>query len=538
VTSACGVAFTHDVAVTGQYAYPEIIGAGAALLDADGDGDLDIYAVQGGPLPGSGSPAQSGRLLMNDGAGRFRDATEEAGITAIGFGMGAWPADVDNDGDEDLFLTNVGANALLVNDGTGKFTDVSAGSGLEADPSFSLGAAFFDLNADGLLDLFVANYVQWEPGRDPTCFTHAGGRDYCGPSMYRGAPDRLYLNLGAGRFRDVTEERGINDRDGRGMGVLATDLDDDGHLDLYVTNDGQANDYWRGRADGNFANESLMAGCAVSGDGKPEASMGIACEDLDGDFDLDLYMTHLVGETHTAYRNERGTFDDHTDQFGLGSWNRTDTGFGIAFFDLDNDGRRDLYVANGAVMLPTRPVDPALPYALRNRLVRQVARGKYEDITSAAGAALGPVEMSRGVCAGDVDGDGRVDLVVANNRGPLRVLRNTAQPAHWVGIRPRWPVGATPPSGGRSVPSRAAIGAIVRLIRTDAPERVVIAQQRLLPHQGYLSTHEPVIRFGRGTQEEPVDIEIRWADGSVDRWDDLAPDCVHDLFARTGRPVP
>jgi hypothetical protein len=404
--------------------------SGGALLDYDGDGDLDVFLVQGGFL-GSGKPADAvvqappetplgARLLRNDlevlpdGTRRLRftDVTAEAGLAAAsGYGMGAAAGDYDGDGWTDLYVTNFGSNQLWRNRGDGTFEDVTARAGAD-DPRWSVPAAFLDFDGDGRLDLFVGNYVDFVPANNKPCLGASGARDYCGPAAYAPQPDRLLRNRGDGTFEDVTARAGLLRAYGPALGVVAADLDGDGHTDLYVANDGAPNQLWRNRGDGTFAEEGLLRGCAVNADGRAEAGMGVTAGEADDDGDLDLFLTHLDGETNTFYRNGGGgLFLDRSAASGLGPPSWRSTGFGTRWLDVDNDGWLDLFVANGAVYgveSLVRQRHP-WPFGQPNQLFRNLGADgghRFEEVSAAAGPAFARVEASRGALFGDLDDDG------------------------------------------------------------------------------------------------------------------------------------
>ena len=522
-----GIDFVHDPTISGEYFLPEEIGSGLALIDVDGDGDLDLYLVDGGRHCGTEiGELRPNVLYRNDGDWRWTDVTAESGTGDTGYGMGVAAADYDNDGDQDLFITNVGRNVLLRNDGTGRFEDVTAAAGVAGDEgNMSLSAVFVDLDRDGYLDLYVTNYIVWREGVDSTCFSPGGVRDYCPPSMYRGCVDRLYRNRGDGTFEDMTSIAGIDLVATHSMGVVAIDFDHDGDEDLYVTCDGESNLLWVNQGDGwRFNEEAGLFGCAVNRDGVSEASMGIACVDIDGDGDEDLYLTHLAAETHTFYESRNGSFDDRTTQYGLGYWSLPDTGFGLTFFDAENDGDFDLFVGNGKVTLQPPFLDPDHPYAEPNRLLIQ-EDDRFIDRSADARPALDHMGMTRGVARGDLDGDGLVDLVVTNNRGRIQLLQNRmGRGYHWLGVRLE---GTTD--------NRDGIGATIALLdrQADAPA----ATARVRVHSGYLSSHEPVLRFGLGEASDARGVEVTWPSGAVERFSDLALDTIHHLRQGSGTPV-
>ena len=509
--SEAGLDFVHQSGATGEYNYPELLVGGGALLDIDDDGLLDVYLVQSGPVPGSAGNAASGpaaggpaadrpgnRLYRNLGDGTFEDVTDAAGVGDTGYGAGATAADHDRDGLVDLYVTNVGPNRLYRNLGDGVFEDVTERAGV-GDPAWSSSSVFFDYDGDLDLDLFVANYVVWSADRERPCFGPNGLRNYCNPAEYPPAPDKLYRNDGGGRFTDVSEAAGIRSVAGPGLGVVATDLDGDGLVDLYVANDQAANHLWLNRGDGTFREDALARGAALNELGQPEAGMGIAVADPDGDGDLDLFLTHLSGETNTFYRNDGGGFfSDETDGLRLGGVSQPYTGFGTSWFDYDGDGVLDLFIANGKV---TPGDTAAFDYREPNQLLRGLRSGGYEDVSGRAGAALELLEVSRGAAFGDLDNDGDVDILVVNNEGPARLLRNE------VGNARSWLI--VDLCGG-GVFDRSAIGARVTV---EAGGR--ISSRDVRPAYSFAVANDSRVHFGLGDAERVETLEVRWPDGTV-----------------------
>ena len=359
VAARSGLDFVYANGMTGELYFAEIMGGGAALLDYDNDGDLDVYLVQGGSLGEAASPpaGPSDRLFRNDGwsdaDGRhvlaFVDVTARAGVEEGVYGMRVASADVDNDGWPDLFVTNFGPNRLLRNRGDGTFVETAAAAGID-DPRWSVAASFFDFDRDGRLDLYVGQYVDYRIAAHRPCYSAAGRLDYCAPSDFPGETDRLYRNRGDGRFEDVSKRSGIGREPGASLGSIAADLDGDGLPDLYVATDGYPNQLWRNQGDGTFVDTALLSGTAVNSEGRAEASMGVALGDTDGDGVDDLLLTHLFGESHTLYAGlGAGLYADRSYESGVGVPSLPDTGFGVSLSDFDNDGDLDLYVANGAV---------------------------------------------------------------------------------------------------------------------------------------------------------------------------------------------
>jgi hypothetical protein len=512
-----GLRFTHRNGMSGALYMPETVGAGAALLDHDGDGDLDVFLAQGGSFaPGEvGGDGDGGRLFRNllieDGTLRFAPADDNGGLRASGYGMGVATGDYDNDGDADLYLANFGPDQLWRNDG-GRFADVTGRSGA-SDPSWSVAASFVDLDRDGWLDLYVANYLDFRFEIHKVCRMASGAADYCGPSSYAPVADRLYRNRGDGTFEDVSARAGIRSQKGAGLGVVALDADADGWLDLYVANDQEANFLWRNRGDGSFEDVALLAGCAVDGEGRPEASMGVDAADFDSDGDLDLILSHLTGETHTLYRSEgAGIFRDVTVEVGLAEPTLDATGFGAGFLDVDHDGWLDLLVANGAVRKLEALVRAGDPYPLRQRsqLFRNLGGGRFADASGLAGAAFERAEVGRGAAFGDLDDDGDTDVVINNNAGPARLLLGTAsERGHWIGLVVL-----------EGSPSRTAVGALVSIERAGDPPRVA----RVATDGSYASARDPRVVFGLGDDARSPRIRVRWPDGAVEEWREPAID--------------
>ena len=425
IAAVSGIDFVHRNGAKGEFFLPELMHAGAAFVDVDNDSFLDVYLIQGGALPPDlGGDSGRNRLFLNRRDGTFVDATAASGLGDPGYGTGVAVADFDRDGWVDVYVTNWGANSLYRNRGDGTFEDVTATAGV-GDPGYSAAAVFFDYDGDGDLDLYVANYVDWSPGVERPCFGLSGIRGYCAPDVYeRPQRDTLYRNNSDLTFTDVSVAAGIHTRKATGLGVVAADFDRDGRQDVYVANDGMANQLWINRGDGTLADEALLRGAAVNLMGQAEAGMGVVVGDLDANGFWDLFVAHLGGETNTFYANDGGLFTDRTDRLGLGAVSRAYTGFGTALFDYDCDGHKDLFIANGRVRLgDSLTVDS---YAEPNQLLRGRADGGFEDVSARAGPGFGLLEVSRGAAVGDYDNDGDLDLLVGNNNAPARLFRNEA----------------------------------------------------------------------------------------------------------------
>ena len=535
--AASGLDFVHFNGMSGENYYPEIMAPGVGLLDYDNDGDLDVYVVQGQML-GLGKTVKDAifppqgdlrdRLFRNDltaGRLRFTDVTEASGIDVRTYGMGVAAGDVDNDGFVDLYRTGLDGSVLLRNNGNGTFSDVTATSGAANRGAWGVPAAFLDYDRDGFLDLFVGNYLIYSIAADIDCLSVTGQPDYCPPNSYRGQPDRLYRNRGNGTFEDVTARALVGGADGPGLGVSTADFNDDGWINLYVGNDGAANQLWINQQNGTFTETAFLGGAAVSGAGNAEASMGIDAGDFDNDGDEDLFITNWLAQMNVVYVNAGGgLFEDRRAASGLGPPSLAKTGFGTAWIDYDNDGWLDLLTANGSVSIieaQARAKDP-FPLKMPNQLYRNLGNGRFEDVSARAGTAFTLSEVSRGAAFGDLDNDGDTDVVIGNAAGPLRLMINqVGTRRHWLGLRL---VGA----GGRDM-----VGARVEVIRASGPALV----RRARSDGSYASANDPRVLVGLGASTETPRVRVRWPDGRAEEWASVAIDRWTTLTRRGDSPV-
>ncbi len=515
-----GIDFRHQSGFSGRYLLPEIVAGGPALLDVDGDRDLDVYLVQSGSLLDADSPPN--RLYLNQGDGRFVAAPAGHGADHRGYGMGAAAGDYDDDGDVDIYIVNTGNNVLLRNDGQGRFEDVSAAAGVD-DAGLSTAALFADIDADADLDLFVGNYVDWHISMARDCYVQ-GILTYCPPQNYNApAPDRLYRNDGNGAFTDITATAGLDRAFGNGLGATATDFDQDGNIDIFVANDMMVNQLWMNQGDERFQDEAAYRGCAVDEHGTAKAGMGVATGDVDDDGDADLLVVNLRGQTDSFYRNQGGWFQDATQEMGLSATSRRHTRFGVVLADFDNDGYLDLYQANGRVGPREGVQGLGDEFAEPNVLYRGTADGRFELIPD-GGLAASLVHTGRGLAVGDVDDDGGLDLLVVNRDAPPYLLMNRVHDrGNWLRFR------VVTDSG------RDAYGAVVSaLVGTRRVFREVD------PEGSYLASSDPRPHFGLGAETALRDVKVRWPSGprpAVEAFGDFKAGRTVVLQRGRGRPA-
>jgi hypothetical protein len=546
-----GLNFVHVNGMTGRFYFPEVIPPGVALVDYDGDGDLDVFVAQGQMLgKQASSGAQSGpqhlksRLYRNDlvlhadatrpSTGserpelvegrtlRFTDVTDLSGIVVKGYAMGAATGDFNNDGCVDLYVTNLERSQLFRNDCDGTFTDVSIESRAE-NRGWSVSAAFVDYDRDGWLDLFVGKYVYYDVDGDKPCLHSIGRRDYCPPSVYRSQPDHLYRNNRDGTFTDVTAAAGMGREFGPALGVSTADFNGDGWIDIYVANDGEANQLWINQHDGTFLNTALHAGAALGADGEAKGSMGVDAADFDYDGDEDLFVTELAREGHDLFvNNGSGVFEEQAARAGIRLPSLRYTGFGAAWFDFDNDGWLDVFTVNGAVRHTAEALTRNETFSLQQpkQLFRNLGNGRFADVTERAGAVLKHPDVSRGAAFGDVDNDGDTDVVVANDGGPIRLLINhVGTGKHWVGVRVL----------GRQ--RRDMLGARVGIVRANSPT----IWRRARADGSYASANDPRVLVGLGDTAIVAKVRVEWPNGHAEEWTDVPIDRYTTLAEGSGR---
>jgi hypothetical protein len=520
LAQAVGLQFVYDNAETPIHQLPEPFGGGLALLDYDGDGWLDVYCVQGGPftLPsdlGSPSASSGDRLFHNRGDGTFEDTTDRSGIARFprGHGHGVTVGDVDGDGRPDLFVTRWRSYALYRNRGDGAFEDASDSWGLGGCRDWPTSAALADL------DLYVCHYAAWDLDNPRICRdSNTQAYHNCNPLDAEALPDHLFRDDGH-RFVDVTLQAGIVDRDGRGLGVVAADLDDDGRVDLFVANDSSANFLFRNAGGMRFEEVGHEAGVAGNASGTYQAGMGVAAGDLDGDGHIDLAVTNFYGESTTFYRNlGDGAFCDATSGMGLAVATRRLLGFGVAFFDADNDGRLDMASANAHV----NDLRPNYPYRMPAQLLLGDTDGRLNDVSDRAGAAWTVPRMGRGLAVGDLDNDGREDVLILSHNQPLAYLNNRSRAGRFLTLRLEG-----------SPSNRDAIGAKVTVI---AAGRRYVAQRT--GGGSFQSASDPRLHFGLESADRVESIEIVWPSGRVGRYRDLPTDTGYLLREGADHPSP
>ena len=502
VTAAAGVKFVHNNGAFGKKYLPETLGSGCLFLDVDNDGWQDVLLIDSTNWPGHAGPRSRPRLYRNNGNGTFADVTKGSGLDVELYGMGGAAADYDNDGRTDVFITAVGGSRLFHNNGGGTFTDVTRRAGIAAG-GFATSALWFDYDNDGKLDLFVARYVDWSIDKDLFCTLDGKTKSYCTPESYKGQSALLYRNRGDGTFEDVTKAAGLSDPTSKALGVAMLDVDSDGFMDLFVANDTQPNKLYRNRGNGTFTDVAVGAGVAFSEAGVARAGMGVDAADYDGSGRPSLVIGNFSNEMMALYHNEgTGLFIDEAATAGIARPSLLTLTFSCFFFDVDLDGRLDIFAANGHVADDINRVQPRVTYAQPAHLFRNVGAGRFEEITSELGAALQRPVVARGAAYADYDNDGDLDLLVTENHGPARLLRNDGGNRRNA-LRVKT-VGTTA--------NRDGIGARVEVVLAGG------ARQWQLVRTGssYCSQSELPLTFGLGDAERVAEIRVKWPGGRVE----------------------
>lgn len=518
-TQEAGIAFVHVNGANGQKFVIETVGPGGGFFDYDGDGRLDIYLINGGAVPGTEyDPAPQNALYRNRGDGTFADVTEHASVGDMGYGMGCAVGDIDNDGDLDLYVTNFGANVLYRNEGDGTFADVT-GAAQVGDEGWGASAAFADIDRDGFVDLYVGNYHNFSYTNHRVCAEGGSGLQlYCGPEAFDGVTDVLYRNEGDGTFVDITTAAGLGSAEGKELGVVFGDVDLDGDPDLYLANDKTLNFLYLNDGTGHFADEALLAGVAYNEDGDVEAGMGVDMGDYDNDGDPDLFVTNFQWETNTLYKNlGDGSFVDETFLAGLGKGSIAYLSWGTRFFDVDNDGDRDLFIANGHLESDVEQYENAT-FPQRNQLFLNVGDGRFEEYVE-DGGALSLKRVSRGAAFGDYDDDGDIDVLVANVAAAPTLMRNDGASGHWVRLR----------LAGRDS-NRAGIGT-----RVEVTSGGQVQTDEVRSGASYLSQSDVQLHFGLGTATSIERVVVYWPSGRVEEYADLGVNQEHLLVEGAAR---
>ena len=519
VTNQAGIQFEHNSGAFGGKFLPETLGSGCAFLDYDRDGWQDILLINGADWPGHKKRRSTLKLYRNNRDGRFTDVTVHAGLDIELYGMGVAIGDYNNDGFPDILITCVGQNRLFRNTGKGTFVDVTSTSGLGKREGFSTSALWFDYDRDGLLDLFVCNYVKWSPEHDVFCSLDGKHKSYCTPEAYRGATCWLFHNRGNGTFEDVTAASGIFDSSSKSLGVALIDENRDGWPDLLVANDTQPNKLYRNQRNGTFKDAAVEAGLAFSSEGKARAGMGVDVADFDNSGSAGVAITNFDNEMIGLYRDNGKTFDDIAPQSGVGSASRNSLGFGCAFLDVNLDGWLDFAVANGHIDETVRNIRGNVGYAQPAQLFLNNGKGSFVDIAAEVGGGFGQPKVGRGLAYADFDRDGDLDLLITTNNGPAYLYRND-QLAGNHSIRFRL-------TGTKS--NRDAIGAVVRVSSGGA------TQSRMVKGgSSYLSQSELPVTFGLDKRDRIDRVTIEWPNGRTEEYTNLAAGRCYECVEAKG----
>src|SRR6266849_5487380 len=505
VTQQAGIRFTHNNGAFGKKFLPETMGPGVAFIDYDNDGWPDIFLVNGMDWPGHVQKHSTPKLYHNNHDGTFTDVTHKAGLDVELYGMGVAVGDYDNDGFDDLFVTAYGQSRLFHNNGNGTFTDVTQKVGLIGPKEFSTSAAWLDYDKDGHLDLVVGNYVQWTPETDLYCTLDGKSKSYCTPESYKGTSVRLWHNRGNGTFEDATQKAGLGDPTSKTLGVAVLDYDNDGWPDLLIANATQPNKLYRNNSNGTFTEKAVVAGVAFSEDGVARAGMGVDSSDYDHSGYASLLITNFSNQMLSLYHNEgKGLFVDEAPRSEIGRASLLTLGFGCFFFDYDLDGWPDIFIANGHIDADVQRVQPNVKYAMPPHLFRNLGKGDFQEVTKTLGAAFNTPRVGRGAAYGNINNDGRPDLLLSANGGPAILFLNEAAGGSAANQSLRIKL-----IGAKS--NRDGLGAVVKLASGGETQT-----QMLRSGSSYLSASELVLTFGLGQRAQAESLEIRWPSGQID----------------------
>lgn len=519
VTAQSKVEFRCAASHTLQKYLIETMVGGVAMFDYNGDGRLDLFFVNGaalrdpmppGTMPDKSDPRYWNRLYRNSGDGTFTDVTEGAGVKGHSYGMGVAIGDYDNDGRPDIYVTNYGKNILYHNNGNGTFSDVTARAGVAAG-GWSASACWVDYDRDGKLDLIVSRYLQWDFGNNPWCGDRgAGSRGYCHPDVFKPMTHIVYHNNGDGTFTDVTEKAGLANSPGNGLGIAFNDFDLDGWPDIVVANDALPQQLFRNNRSGTFTEVGLTSGLAYDEDGQTFSGMGVSFEDFDNDGWPDIFIGDLANQKYALYRNRKGTFEYVTGISGVGGITMLHSGWGTAFVDYDNDGWKDLFVAQSHVMDNIERIQPSIRY-LEPLLMMRNVRGKFEDVSKSCGPPFQMPMAARGVAFGDLDNDGYIDMAINVNEGDAIILQNQGTGNHWILINT---VG--------TVSNRDGIGARIHCVTESGLEQWAMVSTA----GSYQSSSDKRVHFGLGLDKTIKLLEITWPSGIVQKLEKVAADQV------------
>jgi len=506
ITKQAGINFVHNDGAAGKKWLPETMGPGCAFIDYDNDGYPDILLVNGKDWTSPGRPSTL-KLYHNNRNGTFTDVTAKAGLAVSMYGMGVAVGDYDNDGYDDIFVTALGQSRLFHNNGNGTFTDVTRSAGLWGPNEFSTSAAWLDFDRDGKLDLVVANYVQWTPQTDIYCTLDGVHKSYCTPESYKGASLRLWHNLGNGKFEDVTAKAGLLDNTSKSLGLAVLDMDGDGWPDIVVANDTQPNKLYINSGKGTFTESAVSAGIAFSEDGVARAGMGIDAADYDHSGRPSIIIGNFSNQMMALYHNEgNGLFVDEAPRSEVGRKSLLTLGFASLFFDYDNDGWLDIFVANGHIEPEIERIQKRVKYAQSPHLFHNQGGGKFVEVTQSVGPDLKTPRVARSACYADIDNDGSLDLLMTTNGGPSVLFRNEGITNRSLRIKL---------VGTRS--NRDGIGTTVTVHARSDKESLMLRSG-----SGYLSASELVLTFGLGQHQQADEIELRWPSGQVDHLSKVA----------------